>query len=183
MMAKLYTSKLLLTDGADLQFYLKKHPRLYNLIANGELIINYDELESLDIHYHNAGRYAIVVNTLHSSSPPKTEGHWAVLLIEINKHNRNCMFVDSLANNYKQHKDLAMKINLFCNVHKLKLHLWQTRTQKNDSNNCGFHAIFFLFHFHKHGTKGMYRLQSMLQQYSLATREYYVLKKAYKICK
>ena len=182
-MAKLFTSRLLLTSNADLLSYLKQHPRLYNLIANGEYIMNYDKLDSLENNFVNTGKYAIIINTLHSSTPPEITGHWVVLLIEITQQNRYCMFVDSLANNYKQHKDLATKINLFCNIHKLNLHLWKARTQKNNSSNCGFQIVFFLFHFNKHGIKGMYRLQSMLQQYSLTTREYYILKRAHKICK
>ena len=182
-MAKLFTSKLLLTSTNDLLFYLKQHPRVYNLIANGEYILNYDKLNTLEYNFNKNGKYAIIINTLHSSAPPETTGHWAILLLEINKQNRICLFVDSLANSYKQHKDLASKVNLFCNVHKLDLHLWKTRTQRSNSSNCGFQIVFFLFHFLKHGTKGMYRLQSMLQQYSLATKEYYILKRAYKICK
>lgn len=182
-MDKLFTSKLLLTSNADLLSYLKQHPQLYNLIANGKYIFNYDKLNTLDNNFVNNGKYAIIINTLHSSTPPEITGHWVVLLVEINPHNRNCMFVDSLASNYRQHQDLASKVDLFCNIHKLNLHLWKTRTQKNNSSNCGFQIVFFLFHFNKHGTKGMYRLQSMLQQYSLTTKEYYILKKAYNICK
>ena len=88
-----------------------------------------------------------------------------------------------LTNTFKQHKELETEIHRFCNNHKLDLHIWKTKTQKNNSSNCGFQIIFYLFHFVKNGLKGMYRLQSMLQQYSLATKEYYVLKRAYKICK
>ena len=181
-MAQLFTSKLLLTSNTDLLFYLKKHQHLYKLIKNGKYILNYDKLDTLQKHFSKNGKYAIIINTLHSSSPPDTTGHWANLLLEINHHSRICMFVDSLANGFKQHKDLASKLSSFCEVHKLDLHLWKTRTQKSKSSNCGFQIVFFLFHFCKHGIKGMYSLQSMLQQYSLHTKEYYVLKRAYKIC-
>ena len=181
-MAKLFTSKLLLTSNTDLLFYLKQKPQLYKLIGDGKYIISYNKLNTLQNNFSNTGKYSIIVNTLHSSSPPETEGHWSVLLLEINKNNRICMFVDSLASNLTKNEDLAKNITLFCGVHKLDLHLWKTRTQKNRSNNCGFQIIFFLYYFYKHGIKGMYRLQSMLQQYSLPTKEYYVLKRAYKIC-
>ena len=68
-MAKLFTSRLLLTSNADLLSYLKQHPRLYNLIANGEYIMNYDKLDSLENNFVNTGKYAIIINTLHSSTP------------------------------------------------------------------------------------------------------------------
>lgn len=182
-MPKLFTSDLLLTSNTDLLFYLKKHRYLYKLVGNGNNIINYDKLNKISYNFSSNGRHAIVINTLHSTAPPETIGHWAVLLVQISKSGRYCMLVDSLANSFKQNNPLSHKITQFCNVHKLDLHLWKARTQKKNSSNCGFQIIFFLHHFSKNGLKGMHRLQLMLQQYSLFTREYYILKRAYKLCK
>ena len=182
-MPKLYTSDLLLTSNADLLFYLKQHHYLYKLIENGKNIINYDQLDTIPQSFSKSGKYAFIINTLHSTSPPETIGHWIVLLFEISKNNRNCMLVDSLANSFKQNNPLSLKVAQFCNVHKFNLHLWKARTQKKNSSNCGFQIVFFLHHFSRNGLRGMYRLQSMLQQYSLFTREYYILKRAYNLCK
>lgn len=182
-MPKLFTSDLLLTSNTDLLFYLKKHNYLYKLTENGKNIINYDKLDTTSTNFSKNGKYAIIINTLHSTTPPETVGHWAVLLLEISKNSRDCMLVDSLANSFKQNNPLSHKITQFCNVHKLNLHLWKTRTQKKNSTNCGFQIVFFLHRFSKYGLKGIYRLQKMLHQYSLFTREYYILKQAYKLCK
>ena len=182
-MSQLFTSRLLLTSDSDLRFYLNKHPSLYKQIDNGKNIINYDELETLQTSFSNTGKYAIVLNTLHSASHSKLVGHWVILLLEITKNTRNCMYIDSLVTSYKSHIHLTDIISRFCAKHKLKLHLWKTRSQRKNTNNCGFQILFYLHHFSNYGLKGMYRLQTMLQQYSLPTKEYYILKKAYKLCK
>ena len=182
-MSKLFTSRLLLTSDSDLLFYLEKHPPLYKLINSGNHIVSYDKLESVQTNFMNVGKYAVIVNTLHSDSSPQMTGHWTILLLEATPHNRNCMYIDSLVNNFKNNKHLSDTINQFCTKYKFKLHLWNTKTQRKNTSNCGFQIIFFLYYFYKHGIMGVYRLQTMLQQYDLATKEYYVLKKAYKLCK
>ena len=182
-MPKLFTSNLLLTSNTDLLFYLKQHPYLYKLIGSGKNIIHYNNLNTISNNFSKNGKYAIVINTLHSTTPSETTGHWAVLLLEISRYSRDCMLVDSLANSFKQNDAISHKVTEFCSVHKLKLHLWKAKTQKKNSSNCGFQILFFLHHFSRNGLKGMYRLQVMLQQYSLFTREYYILKRAYNLCK
>ena len=182
-MSKLFASQLLLTSDSDLLFYLKKHQALYNLINNGEHIISYDKLGAIKTNFFNTGKYAIILNTLHSVSSPQATGHWTILLLEITKQSRDCMYIDSLVNSYKNHKNLADIVDWFCVKYKLKLHLWKTRSQRKNTSNCGFQIIFYLSYFFRHGLKGMYKLQSMLQQYNLPTVEYYILKKAYKLCK
>ena len=182
-MSKLFTSRLLLTSDSDLLFYLEKHPSLYKLIGNGDHIVSYDKLEMIQTNFLNTGKYAVIINTLHSASAPEITGHWTVLLLEVTPQNRNCMYIDSLVNNYKNNTHLVNVINQFCVKYKLKLHLWNMRTQRKNTSNCGFQIIFYLYYFYKHGLKGMYKLQTMLQQYDLPTKEYYVLKKAYKLCK
>lgn len=182
-MSKLFTSRLLLTSDSDLLFYLKKHTSLYKLIGNGNHVVSYDKLESIQTDFFSVGKYAVILNTLHSVSSPETTGHWTILLLEVTPRNRNCMYIDSLVNSYKHHKHLADTINRFCAKYKLKLHLWNTKSQRKNTSNCGFQIIFYLFYFYKHGLRGIYKLQTMLQQYSLPTKEYYVLKKAYQLCK
>ena len=182
-MSKLFTSHLLLTSNSDLLFYLKKHVSLSKLVDNGNHIVSYDKLKTLHTNFLNIGKYAIILNTLHSSTSSKETGHWTVLLLEVTSQNKNCIYIDSLANSYKNQKPLADMINWFCAKYKLKLHLWNTRTQRKNTTNCGFQILFYLSHFYKHGLRGMYKLQTMLQQYDLATKEYYILKKAYQLCK
>ena len=91
----LFTSDILVTSDLDLTRYLRKYSKAYNLIEKGKFIVNYDKLLSLSTMYKKKRKYAIVVNTLHSSQKGMT-GHWSVLLVEKVSTSGKCVYIDSL---------------------------------------------------------------------------------------
>ena len=177
----LFTSDILVTSDLDLTRYLRKYSKAYNLIEKGKFIVNYDKLLSLSTMYKKKRKYAIVVNTLHSSQKGMT-GHWSVLLVEKVSTSGKCVYIDSLVSSYKSNSGLRNVINKFCNMNELYLDVWNVKTQRLNSNYCGFEIIFFVWYFTQYGLKGIYKLKAMLKKYSLTEIENYILKRAYKLC-
>ena len=181
----LFTSDILVTSDLDLARYLRKYPKAYNLIEKGKFIINYNKLLLLSTICKKKTKYAIVINTLHSSESQKgITGHWTVLLVErMSKFGSGkCIFIDSLLSSYKSNSSLRSIINRFCNMNELYLNVWNVKTQRLNSNYCGFGIIYFVWYFTKYGLKGIYKLKAMLKKYSLTEIENYILKRAYKLC-
>ena len=110
-------------------------------------------------------------------------GHWTVLLIErITGKTGRCIFFDGLLSTYRSNEDFKKKIDDFCKYNDLYLDIWNVKTQRLNSNYCGFEIVYFVWYFANHGLKGVYKLKTLLKKYNLFAIENYILKKAYKLC-
>ena len=180
----LFTSDALITSDSDLTRYLSKSKPAYNAIGKGKFIVNYDNLLHLSNECKKKKRLAIIINCISNSYTSKGKiGHWTVLLIEkINGNTGRSMFIDSLLSSYRSNKELKSTIDKFCKYNNLYLDVWNVRTQRINSNYCGFEIVYFVWYFALHGLKGIYKIKTMLKKYSLTEIENYILKKAYKLC-
>ena len=179
-----FTSKELITTDKDLIRYLKKIPKAMKFINNGDFIIPYDKLLSLkhDI-FSKKQKIAIVLNSAHSQEIFQTTGHWFLLALDLRSNNRQCLLIDSLANVYRNNKDIKNSIDTFCSTHRLSLSHFNLVTQSRKNLSCGFFLIFNLKLFTIHNITYFFKLKQLLANYSLLEREKYILRRAYKLCK
>ena len=180
----LFTSDVLITSDSDLIHYLSKFKKAYNAIGKGRFVVNYDKLPQLSRVCKKQKSLAVIINTMHSSETNTGKvGHWTVLLIErIPGKTGRCIFVDGLLSNYRSNQDLKKDIDNFCKYNDLYLDVWNVKTQRINSNYCGFEIVYFVWYFAHHGLKGVYKLKTLLKKYRLFGIENYILKRAYKLC-
>ena len=174
----LFSSKHLITSDKDLTYYLKKHKNISKLTHNATFIIPYDHLKNISITHIAKKKVGIIINTQHSESN-NPSGHWALLVINRLKQ---CLFIDSLASTFQNNKNIQNELISFCKKHKLKLLIWDVKTQNTYSQSCGFQILFYLDFFSKHNIAKFVNLKRLLKQYSLLQAEHYILKKAYALC-
>lgn len=176
---RLFSSKALITSDEDLKFYLRRMPNNCNTLVNkGQYILHFDRLNTIPMQDIKNKKIAIILNTNHSKESPNTTGHWVTILI--NKE-RKCLFIDSLKKGSLNSK-IIESVKIFCNIHNLHFTNWKIRTQRQQSQACGFIILFFINCFAKYNMFGFTNLKKLFTHYSINERERYILKKAYKLC-
>ena len=166
------------TSKDDLLRILSKCSKCHHSIQNGELIISYDQLESINLTDFKNKK---IINIIINSSKNNTEiGHWANLVI-FNK--KVLFFLDGL-NQIKTNDDIMNSIHDFATNNKLQLHHFNVRYQVKSSKKCGLLACFVVQKSAHSSISPFFNFRRLLIHNSIATNEKLMLdsvKKHFKI--
>ena len=138
-----------LTTGQDLKLLLSKCKKCFDAVANGQNIISFDKLHSINISELKNNQTALIINSapeIPSESPKHQKipqiGHWFNLFIKKNK--KAIYMIDGLDYIRTQTK-IMNRLKQFCDSNGFSFINLKIRTQKKNSSFCGYFKLILYF--------------------------------------
>ena len=157
-----------ITTENDVRSILRLCRKCNRLTNNATYILAHSQLPNIALSTRKHQTHGLIIN----SESGGRLGHWFTLLIY---NNRFLIVCDGLCKAMKE-SDIVSNILIFCRKNNLILKDLDFRCQPRNSLKCGYIALFFIAKASQLQYRSFLRMINMLTQYSIGSREGYVLK-------
>ena len=157
-----------ITSGEDIYSLLKRCRKCRMFTNNGKFIIAHHQLPQLLTNAKTLKNFGCIVNT--ASEDTIDIAHWFAIL----KFGTRLIVCDSL-NNISKYPDVKTNVLTFCNNNNLNYEDLKFCCQEGSSLSCGYISLFFIAKGSVSSAHSFLSTIHVLRQYSIKTREKWVL--------
>ena len=157
-----------ITSGEDIYSLLKRCKKCRMFTNNGKFIIAHHQLPQLLTNAKTLNNFGCIVNT--ASESTTDVAHWFAIL----KFGKRLIVCDSL-NNMSRYPDVKNNVLAFCSNNNLNYEDLRFSCQQSSSVSCGFISLFFIAKGSVSSCHSFLSTIHVLRQYSIRTREKWVL--------
>ena len=166
LMANQYSDPKYITTSVDLKNIISRCQKCFNITLNGSLIVPLNSLPTLTLPKTNQKKYFVIVHISNHRI-----GHWVA--IAIYRNNSKAILIDP-ANEINNSQASLDCVQAFCELNKLQIVDFATRTQSSHTNVCGQIVTAFLGKMSDFNYNSFLNLKQIMRSYSVEFNEHHL---------